>query len=107
MVPRPAAQADIIRDGRDVARSIAAQPWGPANVADAAREWRESVTAGRAAELGPDQLLEVRYERLLAQPEDEIRQLYEWLGLPSGERDLSYPLAEARREANVDAHGIA
>jgi len=97
----------IIRDGRDVARSISAQPWGPANIAGAAREWRECVVAGRAAALKSDQLLEVRYERLLKNPEKEIERLYTWLGLPSSEQDLAYPLAEARRETNVDSRGVS
>ena len=39
----------IVRDGRDAARSIVAQPWGPDNVKDAAEEWRSSVAAGRDA----------------------------------------------------------
>ena len=59
----------IIRDGRDAARSIVAQPWGPDNVKDAAEEWRSSVAAGRDAAAGlGDRLLEVRYEEVLADP---------------------------------------
>ena len=96
----------IIRDGRDVARSIAAQNWGPAEVADAAREWRDSVGAGRAARLPAERYLEVRYEALLADPEAEIRRLYEWLGLPATADDLAHPLAESARQENVDRFGV-
>src|SRR5205823_11694477 len=39
----------IIRDGRDVARSLLAQPWGPETMAEAAEEWRSSVAAAAAA----------------------------------------------------------
>lgn len=96
----------IIRDGRDVARSIAAQNWGPAEVADAAREWRDSVRAGRSARLPAERYLEVRYEALLAEPEPEIRRLYEWLGLPAAADDLAHPLAESARQENVDRFGV-
>ncbi|MDQ3758697.1 MAG: sulfotransferase [Actinomycetota bacterium] len=96
----------IIRDGRDVARSIAAQDWGPNTVADAAREWRDAVSAGRSAGLGPDRYLEVRYEALLSDPESQIAGLYEWLGLPTSPADLSYPLAASRRPENVDRFGV-
>lgn len=96
----------IIRDGRDVARSIAAQDWGPNTVTDAAREWRDAVSAGREAGLGPDRYLEVRYEALLSDPESQITGLYEWLGLPTSPADLSYPLAASRRHENVDRFGV-
>lgn len=96
----------IIRDGRDVARSIAAQDWGPAEVADAAREWRDSVTAGRRAALTAERYLEVRYEALLADPRREIERLYAWLGLPATSEDLAHPLAESARHENVDRFGV-
>lgn len=96
----------IIRDGRDVARSIAAQPWGPESVTDAAREWRDSVEAGRRAGLTPERYREVRYEALLADPQTEIASLYGWLGLEAGPAELAAALAESRREENVDARGI-
>src|SRR5687768_8936227 len=41
----------VIRDGRDVARSIAWRDWGPDSIAGAAREWRQCVEAGRAGGL--------------------------------------------------------
>lgn len=96
----------IIRDGRDVARSIATQNWGPTDIAGAAREWRESVDAGRGAGLSGDRYLEVRYESLLASPEPEIGRLYGWLGLPTSPDDLAYPLAESARQENVDRFGM-
>jgi hypothetical protein len=69
----------IVRDGRDVARSLVAQPWGPSTVREAAAEWRKSVLAGRRAHGA--RYLEVRYEDLLADPRERIRDLYDWLGL--------------------------
>ena len=96
----------IIRDGRDVTRSIASQDWGPAEIADAATEWRDSVSAARHAGLPPDRYLEVRYETLLANPRSQIEQIYEWLGLPTAPEDLAHPLAESAREENVDRFGM-
>lgn len=96
----------IIRDGRDVARSIAAQNWGAAEVAGAAREWRDAIISGRDAGLPPERYREVRYEDMLEQPEREIALLYGWLGLPNSASDLEYPLAEAARAENVDAKGV-
>ena len=95
----------IIRDGRDVARSIAAQDWGPNTIADAAREWRDAVSAGRSAGLAPDRYCEVRYEALLSDPEGEVTRLYEWLGLPAQPTDLEYAMAEHERRDNVDRVG--
>jgi hypothetical protein len=91
----------IIRDGRDVARSIAVQPWGPNTVGGAAEEWRTSVEAGRGAGIGSDRYREVRYETLLANPEGETRALYEWLDLRSSGETVKLGLAEAMRQTNV------
>jgi hypothetical protein len=92
----------IIRDGRDVARSIVAQPWGPTTVKEAAKEWSSSVTAGRGAagELG-ERLVEVHYEDMLAEPRAGIERLYAHLGLDGG---IDEALAAAGEEANVGQH---
>src|SRR3954454_19555219 len=91
----------IIRDGRDVARSLAARQWGPGSVAAAAREWRESVEAARAAapETG---YLEVRYESLLEDLGGGLRALYEWLGLSTDGELMERALVQARRPLNED-----
>jgi hypothetical protein len=90
----------IIRDGRDVARSLISQRWGPETVADAAAEWRESVLAGRRG--AHDGYLEVRYEDLLADPDGGVQGLYERLGLTTTGDAVARGAAEARREGNVD-----
>jgi hypothetical protein len=92
----------IIRDGRDVARSIVAQPWGPTTVKEAAKEWSSSVTAGHAAadELG-ERLLEVHYEDLLAEPRPGIERLYAHLGLDGG---IDEALEAAGEKANIGRH---
>jgi hypothetical protein len=90
----------IIRDGRDVARSLSRQEWGPGSVADAAREWEGSVRSGRGAGLGEEIYREIRYERLLDDPGREIEALYAWLGLDP-EAGLPPALDAARRRANI------
>src|SRR4051812_1353323 len=65
----------IIRDGRDAARSLLAKQWGPDTIEAAAREWRDSVVAARAAGF-PGRYVEVFYERLLRGLEPEVRRVF-------------------------------
>jgi hypothetical protein len=90
----------IVRDGRDVARSLAARDWGPGSVGEAARDWRENVEAARAH--AGDHYLEIRYEQLLEDLEGGIRGLYGWLELPSDEALVADVAAQARRPLNED-----
>ena len=94
----------IIRDGRDVVRSLLAQQWGPQNVADGAREWRAAIETARAG-AHIDRYLELRYEDLHAEPALRISGLYHWLGLPVDDAILERALAEARVERNLDPRG--
>jgi hypothetical protein len=92
----------IVRDGRDAVRSLVAQPWGPATVADAAEEWRSSVSAGRDAAPGlGDRFIEVRYEDLLADRRSMIERIYTHLGLEGG---LDEALAAAGEVSNLGSH---
>src|SRR4051794_25315435 len=91
----------IIRDGRDVARSIVAQRWGPDGVAEAAREWRTAVEAARAG-APAGRYVEVRYEDLHADPDRELRRLYGELGLAIDDAIMRAALAEAAIERNLD-----
>jgi hypothetical protein len=99
----------IVRDGRDVARSVAAQRWGPGEIREAASEWRTSVRAARDAGLPSARYREVRYEALLEDPAPIIRDLYAWLGLPADAEIVQAATAEARVPANLgtDPTGIA
>lgn len=92
----------IVRDGRDAARSLVAQDWGPDTVAEAAEEWRSAVEAGReaGAALG-SRYLEVRYESLLAEPRPGIGRIYGHLGL---EGSLEAALEAAGGVANLGGH---
>src|SRR3954447_17047570 len=99
----------IVRDGRDVARSIVAQPWGPKTIEGAAQEWRTAVVAARGASLPPQTYREIRYEDLLADPEPVLRDVYGWLGLDAEDRIVAAAVNEATVGANLGASpsGIA
>ncbi len=93
----------IVRDGRDVVRSLLAKPWGPDNVEAAASEWRDSVRAGRLQAPPATHYRELRYEELLTQPEAAIGSLFGWLGLDADEIIMGQALGEARTALSVDA----
>lgn len=101
-VYREAPIVHIIRDGRDVARSLLSQEWGPDKMEAAAEEWRSSVTAGRTAGASLPNYFEVSYERLLAEPAAGIRSLYEQLGLELAPDLLEHARLEALSTFNVD-----
>ncbi len=89
----PTAQfIHIIRDGRDVASSVLKLPWGPDDIVRAAEWWNEHVWLGRrvGAILGRQRYLEVRYERLVMNPEHELRTCCTFLGEDYSGRMLSY-----------------
>ena len=67
----------LIRDGRDVARSLVQTSFGPKGLARAAEVWERRVSRGRAsgARLGADRYLEVRYESLVADPASALREV--------------------------------
>ncbi|MBF0191236.1 MAG: sulfotransferase [Magnetococcales bacterium] len=79
----------IVRDGRDVALSWLKSWWGPATVGEAAWLWRCHVEDKRAwGVANPRAYLEIRYETLLQQPEETLRTIAGFLGLPSPEGSI-------------------
>ena len=105
----------LIRDGRDVTlalvdwahdsqrngrlRGPARMPfWHTSPVAASALWWRWLVECGRrdATEIGRA-YFEVRYERLVASPEETLRELTDFLELPFAEQMLTYHLSRERR----------
>jgi sulfotransferase family protein len=91
----------LIRDGRDAAISFLAMPEGivtktwahPRSAADFACQWRAEVTAARAlgARVGPGRYLELRYEELVAAPQEELRRVCDFAGLAYEPEMLDYP----------------
>jgi Sulfotransferase family len=90
----------LIRDGRDAALSFLAMPAGivtrtwahPHRPADVACQWRTEVHAAQALgrRVGPSRYLEVRYERLVAYTEGELRRICDFADLPYEPAMLTY-----------------
>jgi Sulfotransferase family len=82
----------LIRDGRDVALSYLDADFGATSVPEAAVHWRRFVREGRraGAVLGPGRYREVRYEDLIAGPEDVLRSLCDFLELSFDPAMLTY-----------------
>ena len=71
----------VVRDGRDAALSLALTR-DSADLAAAAAEWVEAVSAIQATAPALPRLHEVRYEALLADPESVIADVWSWIGVP-------------------------
>lgn len=89
----------LVRDGREVALSYADVPFGPNTVAKAAALWKERVALGmkQGRPLGPQRYVEMRYERLLENPREEIEGLCNFLDLAFDPAMLDYS-EQARSE---------
>lgn len=73
----------IVRDGRDVVRSIRNTPWGKDHPWTLlCHQWNRFAAAAAAAErsLPPDRFTLVRYEALMREPEAELRRLCAFVG---------------------------
>ena len=82
----------VIRDGRDVAVSLAGVAWGPEDTAAAAELWSRRIRIARrqSARLAPGTYTEVRYEDLVSDSRDALERLCGLLELPFSEKMLSY-----------------
>ncbi|MBD0347616.1 MAG: sulfotransferase [Thermoleophilia bacterium] len=89
----------LVRDGRDAALSLLAMPEGvatrtwahPRTAADFACQWTTEVRAAHAlARRVGARYLEVRYEQLVAAPEEALRRICEHLGLAFEPAMLEY-----------------
>ena len=89
----------IIRDGREVATSLAAHEWGPPTPAAAAVVWQRHVRAGRRAgqQLPGDRYLELRLENLIAEPERVLREACQFLDEPFAPEMLDYHRTASER----------
>lgn len=89
----------LIRDGRNVALSYADVPFGPKNVAQAARLWAQRVAKGcrDGRSLEPGRYIEIRYEDLVEDAAGEAKDLCEFLELEFDPGMLDY--TERARDA--------
>lgn len=83
----------MIRDGREVAASLAEQAWGPRTAIGGAFWWRRKVRDGRAAGrmLPPGAYTEVRLDELIADPERQLRRVCDFLSEDYTPEMLEYP----------------
>jgi hypothetical protein len=90
----------LVRDGRDAAVSFLRMPAGtytrtwahPDTAAELACLWRTEVGSARrlGARVGPGRYLEVRYERLVADPEDTVSAICGFADIPFVSEMLEY-----------------
>ena len=99
----------LVRDGRDVALSFRAAPFGPKHIYPAAHHWVRYLTAAEAAGAAVNEgsFLLVRYEDLVIDPERELRRICALLGetydpamLGYHSEDVPYP-TDARNSLNL------
>jgi hypothetical protein len=83
----------MIRDGREVAASLADFPWGPRSAVGGAFWWRKKITKARrdAAKLMMGTYIEVRLDELIARPEDTMRRVCDFLKESYVPEMMSYP----------------
>ena len=83
----------LLRDGRDVARSRVELGWA-GNMYTGVQSWidAERLWAKLVDEVPASRRMEVRYERLVCEPEAELARICEFLGLTYDPAMLSYDL---------------
>ena len=83
----------IIRDGRDVALSLAEVSWGPDDITEAAKKWVKELRKARkrAKQLARGTYVEVRYEDLVTDPGPVLRRILDHVDLPWSDQMLDYP----------------
>ncbi|BCJ72486.1 sulfotransferase [Catellatospora sp. IY07-71] len=96
----PDAQiVNIVRDGRDCVASLGETPWQQGkDVCHAISDWARAMDSSARARrsLSADSYHEVRYERLVADPEPELRTICRFLG-----EEYDPAMAEPARVADV------
>ena len=80
----------IVRDGRDVALSHLRMNWGPATVAESAELWVERIGKARRKAPGVRHYAEFRFEDLVAETEDTLRRVCEFVELDFEPAMLDY-----------------
>ncbi|MDB5071556.1 MAG: sulfotransferase [Candidatus Eremiobacteraeota bacterium] len=98
----------VVRDGRDVAASHlrGGRPWGYRSIEEAASGWAGVVDAA-ARTVAPDDIFELRYEDLVADPPGALRPLFAFLGLGWDPRVLHHDGVEHSLFANPFEHPSA
>ena len=95
----PAARFVIlVRDGRDVALSVARMPFGPNNAWAAASWWARGIRAGQRAQAEhPDAVMTVRYEDLVSDPQRWVPEVCAFTGLEFTPEMLAIEKADRKK----------
>ncbi len=82
----------IVRDGRDVANSVMKMTWGPKDIIQAAEWWHSHIWLGIriGSVLGEGRYLQVHYESLVENSEEELKRICEFLGEDYSPQMLEY-----------------
>ena len=72
---------EIVRDGRDVAKSISESPFGDETLAATAQQWAKAIQDIRRDAWKFERFRSVRYEDLFADPVGQMTDIFGWLGL--------------------------
>jgi hypothetical protein len=91
----------VIRDGRDVALSLAGVSWGPETVAEAAERWVSDIERARKLARRLPHYIEIRYEDLVGDPEPGLRRACELCELDWVDGMLSFHEQAAERMGEV------
>jgi hypothetical protein len=88
----------LVRDGRDVAVSLRAMPFGPNNAWAAAPWWARGIRAGERAQAAhPDAVRTVRYEDLAARPRELVPEICAFVGVRYSDDMLALEAADRSR----------
>lgn len=81
----------IIRDGRDAALSLRQMWFSPGwEIETQASYWRDCVVSARRAGLGRSDYMEVRYEELVLNPRETLKQVCDYINLTFEDTMLNY-----------------
>jgi Sulfotransferase family len=97
----------LVRDGRDVAVSLANISWGSRHIPNVAQDWRwKTVLAHKMGRLLGDSFLEIRYEDIVVDPERGLRKICEFLGEEWNPHMLGYHegASDAMPESSMEWH---
>ncbi|MBV9410623.1 MAG: sulfotransferase [Acidimicrobiia bacterium] len=100
----------LVRDARDVVRSILRTPWGYRSPGTGAADWVRAIRDVQAHAWRVDRFRALRYEDLIVDPVGEVGALFEWMGLGVDDgveaRVKERSLQEVSRFSSTDAVGI-
>jgi Sulfotransferase family len=94
---------NCIRDGRDVVLSLLNNNFGPTDIVGAASYWKSHVEAWQNARnfIPGDQLFTVRFDALIRNPEQTIRAILEFMGIPFHSDCMTYYMNQRTREVAI------